>query len=110
MANQIIAEGKSRKPARRKVDNENLINLHRLILQARDLSVELTFAQGVELESIIHGISAILLPTMPDSVLDEAWALHRHDPKPAARMVNQRGIRYRHRLRRDGDLVPALPE
>lgn len=110
MTNQITVEAKSCKPARRKADNEDLLTVYRLIMQARDLSVELTFAQGVELESIIYGIMTILLPMIPDSALEEAWALHKHDPKPSISMVNQRGIRYRHRLRRDGDLVPALPE
>ena len=110
MTNQIIAvaEAKSRKPARRKPDNENLFNLYRLILQMRDLSVQLAPHDGVELESIIMSMMAILLPAMHDGILEKAWALHKLDPKPS--MIHYRNARYRHRLRRAGDLVPALAE
>lgn len=90
-----------------KITEDDLVQLHTLVMQARDLSVKLAPHDGAELESITMSIMAVFLPAMHDGILEKGWALHKLDPKPA--MVNYRNARYRHRLRRAGDLVPGVP-
>lgn len=90
-----------------KITEDDLLQLYAFVMQARDLSAKLSPQDGVELESITMGIMAVFLPLMHDGILEKAWADHKLDPKPA--MIHYRNARYRHRLRRAGDLVPGVP-